>query len=242
MKLFSNLLIFFCFLIIFNDLNGQFGLRLKYNDQSLSNWDNNLGEYTQNNSKIFNTGYEVGLDYWFKLKKRRIEFMPEISYNTSRTTFINSTGIDHINLSGINFNFHSQIYALDMEGDCDCPTFSKQGASINKGLFFHFTPGLGYHTTSTKLSENSNIFGDEVKQIVFRAGLGIGLDIGLSDLLTITPILSYYFHSNMQWDNMPIPGRPQPGQINNQSDNLKQLQFTLRLGFRPDYGRRGRRR
>ncbi len=218
-------------------LNAQFGLRLKFNNQTFNNWDKSVSVLENADSRLFNYGYEAGLDYWFRLKKRRVEFMPEISYSISSSSFSTISGIDNIGLSTINFNFNTHIYALDMEGDCDCPTFSKQGASINKGLFFHFTPGLGYYNSKTQLSEGNTVAFDEAKGLVFRAGLGLGLDLGLSDLLTITPIVSYYFHSNMQWDNMPSSG-----EMISASDNPKQIQLTVRLGFRPDYGRKGRRR
>lgn len=224
--------------IIVGSLHAQFGLRTKYNNQTFDDWDNILTVGNNDAPTLFNHGFEAGLDYWFRLKKRRVEFMPEISYSRSSTSFDANTGLDKINLSIFNFNFHTQIYALDMEGDCNCPTFSKQGPSINKGLFFHFTPGLGYYNTQTTLTNDNVRPFDEAKGIVFRAGLGLGLDLGVSDLLTITPIISYYFHSNMQWDNMPASGEL----LVNGTDNPKLLQFTLRLGFRPDYGRNGRRR
>jgi hypothetical protein len=220
-------------------MNAQFGLRAKYNNQSYLKWDNNIFKSNSNENQIFNTGYEVGLDYWFRLKKRRVEFMPEITYSTSKTTLNGLHNIDQITLTGYHFNFHSQIYALDMEGDCNCPTFSKQGPSINKGLFFHFTPGVGYLTSNTTPTDNATLQSDEVKSIIFRAGIGIGLDIGINDLITITPIVSYYFHSGVPWENIPTAEATPV----NATANPKNLQFTLRVGFRPDYtkGRRRRR-
>lgn len=219
-------------------VNAQFGLRMKYNNQSFSKWDNTIFA-TNSNNQIFKTGYELGLDYWFRLKKRRVEFMPEIAYSTSKTSLNGLHNINDITLTGYHFNFNTQIYALDMEGDCDCPTFSKQGPSINKGLFFHFTPGLGYLTSSTMLAGSTTLESNEVNSIVLRAGIGIGLDIGINDLITITPIVSYYFHSAADWENIPT-AESSPV---NASANPRILQFTLRAGFRPDYtkGRRRRR-
>ena len=126
-----------------------------------------------------------------------------------------------------------------MEGDCNCPTFSKQGPSINKGLFFHFTPGLGYLTTHSNPSTGTELKSDEVMSLVLRAGIGIGLDTGINDLITITPIVSYYFHSGAAWDNMPTSANTAV----NDTANPKTTQFSIRAGFRPDYtkGRRRRR-
>ncbi|KXK36376.1 MAG: hypothetical protein J5I52_03560 [Saprospiraceae bacterium] len=217
---------------------GQFGIRIKYNNNSYDNWSKVFQNTTQDkNLQIYHSGYEAGLDYWFRLKDRRIEFLPEISYSYAQNDLSKYQGLINTAISTLNFNFHTQIYALDMEGDCDCPTFSKQGPSINKGLFFHFTPGIGYYKTSIKLDEPSFISGRNVDGLVFRAGLGIGLDVGFSDLLTVTPIVSYYFHSKQQWEGMPAD----EDILINESDNPGILQFTLRFGFRPDY-KYGRRR
>lgn len=239
MKVFYRFILLSIFASAINLVHAQFGVRIKYNNHSFSEWETAINNFQgSENKKLFNPGLEAGLDYWFRLKKRRVEFMPEISYSIASSNFSQNLGIEKTNLSVFSFNFNTQIYALDMEGDCDCPTFSKQGASINKGLFFHFTPGIGYYSTATTLTENITRTFDDAQGLVFRAGLGVGLDLGVSDLITITPIISYYFHSNMQWDNMPAPS----DLILNSKDSPKLLQFTLRFGFRPDYGRHGRRR
>ena len=217
--------------------SAQFGVRLKYNSSDFPNFNKHFNTEFGGNPKVFGSGVEAGVDYWFKLKKRRIEFMPELAFSYASTS-LNIQGLDKVSLTGYHFNFHTNIYALDLEDDCNCPTFSKQGASFNKGLFFHFTPGLGYYTTKSTFVDQQE-YSLEVKDIVFRAGVGIGLDLGVSDLLTLTPILSYYFHSKMNWNYPPGTGDLPPYNV---ADNQKLLQLTLRLGFRPDYtsGRRYR--
>lgn len=211
----------------------QFGIRLKYNSNSFKNWQNTLVQRFSIEEKLFSNGFEAGLDYWFRLKKRRIEFMPEVSYAQSATAFNNPT-IDRFNIKIFSFSFHSQIYALDLEGDCDCPTFSKQGPSLNKGLFFHFTPGIGYFNakgTPQAILSSLPLPNGTADGLIFKAGAGIGLDIGISDLFTVTPIISYYFHSTMNWEQLAVKENLPA----NSKNNLGLLQFTLRLGFRPDY-------
>jgi hypothetical protein len=227
----SSLLLTFC-VVIFSIINSsaQFGIRLKYNSNNYKNWESAINQRYNTKNTLLPSGYEIGLDYWFRLEKRRIEFMPELYFSQSATTYTGTEILDKINVTGVGFNFHTQIYALDFEGDCNCPTFSKSGTSIDKGLFFHFTPGLLYHTTSATFDPVASMTVDPFKKLIFRAGVGVGIDIGLSDLLTITPMLSYYFSTAMNWDTYL-----------QSSTNLSQLQFTLRLGFRPDYGRKRRR-
>lgn len=231
---FSVILISLLFLSI--DVSGQFGLRMKYNNNNFSDWEAAVNDRFNTDEKLYSPGYEVGLDYWFKLKKRRIEFMPEISYALASTKYNNAI-LTETKFTSYNFNFHTQIYALDLEADCDCPTFSKQGPSINKGLFFHFTPGVSYYNASTTFEQATDPALTDAKGIAFKAGIGLGMDIGVSNLLTITPIISYYFNMGMNWENLALTG----AQLTDVSTNPRQLQFTLRLGFRPDYGR-GRRR
>lgn len=228
-------------IIIFSSIQmyGQFGVRLKYDNNTYSNIEKVLNNEFKTDAKAFKPGFEVGVDYWFRLKKQRVEFMPELAYSYATTTINPNKGLDNVHMSGIHFNFHTQFYALDLEGDCNCPTFSKEGASINKGLFFHFTPGIGYYTAGAKTNGNAAIRYGESKKIIFRAGVGVGLDLGVTDMLTITPIISYYFHSKFAWDNMPSS---QTDIMLSAADNQKLLQFTVRLGFRPDYASGRRRR
>ncbi|MBK9736427.1 MAG: hypothetical protein IPO92_16310 [Saprospiraceae bacterium] len=220
-------LICILFFITIISVSAQYGVRLAYNNNTYSNWENAVNLRSNTNKKLLSPGYQIGVDYWFKLKKRRIEFMPEIFYSQSKTNYDGTGTLEAIKANAIGFNFHTQIYALDLEGDCDCPTFSKEGASINKGLFFHFTPGLMQHTTTATFAPTSSFAVNPIKHTVFRVGVGVGIDFGMSDFLTITPIVSYYFNSSMAWD-----------EYLQSKANLSQLQFTLRLGFRPDYGRK----
>ena len=213
---------------------------MKYNLNTFSGFDNYIGENTNgNNDKIFASSIGVGLDYWFRLKKYRIEFLPEVHMGLkSSTSFENRGTITDLSYFGLNFN--TQIYLFDLEGDCDCPTFSKQGPSLSKGIFFNVSPGLLYNTTeiATELvdpSINSN-------QLNFKIGLGVGYDIGISDLFTITPIFSYNIAPGLLFNDLQNIGNisPTPPII---ESSLNQLQFQIRFGFRPDYVKSyGRRR
>lgn len=222
-------------------MSGQIGVRLKVNKTNFAEWQTALENSFGVDKKLFSPGFEAGLDYWFRLKKKRIEFLPEVSYAMANTRY-DSPAFDKVRYSAINFNFHTQVYALDLEGDCDCPTFSKQGPSINKGLFFHFTPGLSYFTAKAPPLVERPEFVDKVSGISFRAGIGVGLDLGISDLITVTPMVSYYFSSAQKWDKLnTISGTAEVIYLDS-SVNPSQLQFTLRFGFRPDYTKGRRRR
>ncbi len=71
--------------------------------------------------------------------------------------------------------------------------------------------------------------------MTFRFGFGIGFDIGVSDLVTVTPFLKYNFRTRPDWDPAELIGE------NGIPDGNEWL-FTagLRAIFRPDYTRRYR--
>ena len=227
-------------LLIFpSNVSGQFGVRLKYDLNQYNNWSNALREGFSTTETLYPSSYGIGVNHWFRLKKKRVEFLPEIGYARSETQFENPS-IEKFTINTFSFNFHTQIYALDMGEDCDCPTFSKQGNTINKGLFFHITPGIAYIDakgfpnpilSSLPLPNGIN------RGLAASIGAGLGLDIGINDLLTITPIASYYFYSKMTWDNMV----QRTNEVITVDNNLRHTQFSLRFSFRLDYNKRQKR-
>lgn len=212
---------------------GQIGVRLKYNLNNYTNWDNALKESFSTNKELYASSYSVGVDHWFRLKKHRIEFLPEIAYSYSATNFDNNT-VDRFAMNTFSFNFNTQIYALDLEGDCDCPTFSKPGPSLNKGLFFLISPGLTYFDARSfpnPILSSLPLPNGKNRGFSFSVGTGLGIDIGISDLLTITPMASYYFYSKMPWQNMVWTSSG----MRDVETYLNQTQIAVRLGFRMDY-------
>jgi len=124
---------------------------------------------------VNSSGYELGLGYWFRLKSKRMEFTPEISYSSLK----GESGLGDI--TGFNFNANIFIYALDFHSDCNsCPTFSKEGGTVKKGFHWIITPTV-YHYTFINDESSTNV----------RLSLGAGLDLGITNLLTLTPYATY---------------------------------------------------
>ena len=113
----------------------QFGVSFGYQSSDAPDW-------TFPNSVFQETGgfespgemYSIGIDYWFRLKNRRIEFLPELNYSWSESDFLISGNT--IRTQFFSFFFNTNVYFLDLASDCDCPTFSKQNDFFKKGLFF----------------------------------------------------------------------------------------------------------
>ena len=232
MKLFPFLFSLIFLFICTSDLSGQFGVRTKYNLNTFSNWDNFLKQNVNSSAdKIFPSNIEIGVDYWFRLKNYRIEFMPEIAMGLKTQSTYPSVGAE-TGFSYFAFNMNTHIYAFDLEGDCDCPTFSKQGPSLNKGFFFNIAPGLIYNSKEISIETTGPSF--KSNQVNLRIGIGAGFDIGISDLFTITPIIMYNIARGINFDELSNINTGLPFD-DTYASGLNQIQFQLRFGFRPDY-------
>ena len=148
----------------------------------------------------FAPSYTYAIDYWFRLKNQRVEFYPQLSLlNSSREEYNN------MNMSGetvaqqfelYSLKLNTRIYPFDFKGDCNCPTWKKEGPTFNKGFYFMATIGGG------SLDQNSFESGG-VNNTVFSYGGGLGLDIGLSKFLTLSPFIVYERTTSTDWNLHP---------------------------------------
>ncbi len=181
-------------LLLASQCLAQIGLVAGYKTFNPAAW-NTQFEATLNETPYAMPGWQVGLDYWFRLKKRRIEFAPEVSVARFQGAFDQGT-LEHLQ-AGLHFN--TDIYVLDLAGDCNCPTFSKDGNFFSKGFFVELGPGVVF--VRNKIQDSNPISGmmngDE-----FAAGgsIGAGLDLGFSDLFTLTPIARFHYYPGLDWN------------------------------------------
>lgn len=113
--------------------------------------------------------------YWTRLKKYRVEFYPGVLIQSHQTKE------DGSNLN-LGLSLPIAFYPLDFVNDCDCPTFSKNSFWFQKGFFIRLTSSW-----STKIEGSTP---DTFDQLL-GTGASIGLDFGVSDLVTISPMLGY---------------------------------------------------
>lgn len=180
------------------------------------------------------SGWSAGLNYWFRLRNLRIEFIPEVSYGQTQQILPDNNTFD---AQWLAFTVHTQFYLLDLFSDCDCPTFSKQNDLFQRGFFLSLSPGLTYATFDT----GSQLIGPLDRSqtgLVPHLGAGIGMDIGLNDFITLTPYAGarylFSFDGPRQINYAADAARPlyhlQASDI-----NLWQLQAGLRFSLRFDY-------
>lgn len=181
-----NLLIVATLILSFQaSMFGQFGIKAGYHFNKAADWEliPSAGETTQ---PFIGDGSGLGIDYWFRLKNKRIEFLPEINFAYFNT--FETSSPDILN-QAVSFYFNTNIYFLDLANDCNCPTFSKQNDLVKKGLFVQLSPGFSTFFHQIKTEEVSASFNHSA----FNIGGAIGLDIGISNLITISPIAGFRY-------------------------------------------------
>ncbi len=199
-------------------VSGQIGFSGAYKTFTADSWDDYFrSEFAENPGSA--TGYAAAVNYWFRLKNRRIEFLPELSYER----FENMAGTSNFEHRILGFYFNTNIYPFDFESDCDCPTWSKTGNFFTKGFFIQVSPGIWqlhnrYETDQQYEDEN----------LTWAIGGGAGLDLGISDFLTVTPMVKMYYSPDNTWNNLPGFSSEAVAV----SSNIRQLYAGLKIGFR----------
>lgn len=207
------------FVMLSQNVQAQVGFNAAYQHNQIDGWQVPPEPYTS----IAADGYKFGIDYWFRLKNQRIEFTPEINF-----AFYNSapnSGTDY-RVEFYGFHFNTNIYLLDLLNDCNCPTFSKQNDFFQKGFFIRIAPGIN---ALRFVDQAETLTGDNASELNYTPsiGLGAGLDIGLSDLVTITPIFLANYMPNAEWTG----SNSAEGVLEPVTD-IWQFNAGLRLGLR----------
>src|SRR5690606_16845737 len=190
------------------------------------------GEYADRANGIYGV-------YWFRLKNKRIEFLPEIGYAGSNNKNV-GTGPPN-QMRTVYFQFNTDLYFLDFGSDCNCPTFSKQNDVIKRGLFFELSPGVELRKLDIDYLEANELATRTFSQTVPKLYAGFGLDIGVSDLITITPLAGMSWTMRSAWDGVEEFLGVTSSLPEGRKDHDLIFNGGVRVLLRPDYVK-GRRR
>ncbi|HLF64378.1 MAG TPA: hypothetical protein VI603_11525 [Saprospiraceae bacterium] len=213
----------------------QFGLGGRYSAIQDGYWQ----------EEVFNGNYDDQLAsvyamYWFRLKNKRIEFLPEVGYYHSFSTASIQAG-PFDSQSAFYVQFNADVYFFDLGSDCNCPTFSKQGGYLKRGLFAEISPGIEFRKLSVEdLDDNLETVTRDFNKTVPKVYAGLGFDFGISDLLTITPTAGITYLMNAYWDGFDVYFNTGGSSNVLGSDREWRSNIGLRLLFRPDYIRKRR--
>ena len=224
MNFFKTPILFLLFFIPFTS-NAQIGISAGGTLNRAEGWvitdlNNNLKNNLPGNSLFLSLTYE------FSIQKYRIAIVPEVGGALFKNeiadlgTFTNKT---------YRFQLNTHIYFLDFRGDCDCPTFSKKGSPLKKGLFLNVAPGISYfaNTVNPLTSPTTDYF------IKPNIGAGLGYDIGLTKNITLTTFTNAYFFPKLTWPGL-INLLAVPSTGNKTADgetNLTQIQAGIGLRY-----------
>ena len=218
------------------NLDAQVGVTGGYFFQQIPEWEQAvLGN--RSNEDLLADGYAAEVDYQlFPFENLRIELYPALNYSRSNSENINQLNFNqNFNLQQFGFDIKTNVYPLSLKADCDCPTFSRQAGLLEKGFFIQIAPGISYFQAEMMQESDTGLFELEGDNFSFKLGLGMGLDIGLSDFLTITPVVKYNRYFNAQWEGLQA-GIAQLNLSNeltgSDTSPINQLYAGLRFGFR----------
>ena len=170
----------------------------------------------------------LSLNYEFSIQNYRIAFVPEIGGALFENEIID---LGTFKNKTLRFQLNTHIYFLDFKGDCDCPTFSKKGNPLKKGLFLNISPGVSYFANTLE-TLTSNSTDNLIKPNI---GAGLGYDIGVNKNITLTTFANAYFFSGLTWPGLSnLLAIPSTGnKTANGVTNLSQVQagITLRYHF-----------
>lgn len=187
-------------------LQAQIGITAGYTQASVPAWDQQVQQIYGADNQVFRDGTRIGINYWLPLKNIRIEFLPSIEFAAFGSSHPGGVAVEvgdreyRANLIGVFLN--TRIYPFNMQGDCTCPTFSKGGDLLEKGLFIMLSPGVErFKTDYTIIQEDGN---QRMENKEWRPSIGgsVGLDIGLSELITLTPILGVKYSTAIDGDHL----------------------------------------
>lgn len=209
-------------------LSAQFGVSGYINlHQGADDWDNSI---PVSNDHVKADGYGLSINYWFRLKDYRVEFLPEIAYfsGSHEGVLPDDTGTD-LSWQQIAVFANTNFYLFDLEGDCNCPTFGKDGGFFEKGFFVQLSLGASYWSYNSTIGDLDH----EGEQIHFLLGFGGGLDVGISEYITLTPFVRYVLGFGVPWSVTDI----NVGETE-YSSNTRDLLLGLNLIYRLDYKKR----
>ena len=209
------------FLLFGLPANGQVGLSGGYLNFKASDWLDAAGERT-NKSIASLAGWQVGADYWFRLQQKRVEFTVEANDSSYSESGLPSGNQLEIAAYGLQLN--TALYPLDFGSDCNCPTWSKSGDVFAKGFFIQLIAGGVYQDKKLVSAD----FSSEQQDLALKLGAGIGLDIGISDFFTVTPLVRYEYFPKLTWEGLATDT------VGKDETTGNQIFAGIRLGFRFD--------
>jgi len=237
----KHFLSFVIVLFFIGQSQAQFSLAFKYETNKAPEWNDAINaQSSEENLNILSPSMSLHVGYWLKpIETFRWNVIAELGGSMSN----HEIDIENeLSWTRVDLTINNHIYFLDLEGDCDCPTFKKQGPALSKGFFINLAPGFAYNKFKYDYSgpffpvdPDPQIETLESSSANFKISIGAGLDIGINELITITPFANYTKRLSTEWSPWAYQGISSE---NGLSSSVNQTEFGLRTIWRFDYVRK----
>ncbi len=211
-----------CLLLIGANISySQFGINIRYLSNDFNEWSDITTEFS--GGPIWENNVELAVDYWFRPEEIRTEYYVEGTLGLAST----SQGSRQYDLTTFGLGIRSHVYIFDFRGDCDCPTFTKEGGLFKKGFFLQYGVGTAFWLKNADPDPDHN-------NLAIDLHAGAGFDIGVSDLLTVSPYVSYHYIPNVHYDGFIQSHDITDMEADNRT-SVTRFRVGVRIGFRPDF-------
>ncbi len=228
--IFKNFILAFCLLGMSMHSYAQFGVSARYSTNSYGFW----SELTEgiNGTSLWDNNMEFAIDYKFRRPgEKRVELFLEGKFLSNSTSMISPGGNDRIfNMKGFGLGLNTNVYFLDLNGDCDCPTFGKEGGLVKKGLYLQFNTAVSFWDKEAEFFSNTND-----SSLLLDVGVGLGLDIGISNLLTISPLATISYYPLATWERFALEQGILDQANPNSKTTISMFKIGVRIGLHPDF-------
>ncbi len=140
-------------------------------------------------------GSYATLSYWFRLRSVRVEFAPGLRLAQQQFGLDPEADLS-LDILQAAVEWPVQVYPFDLNSDCDCPTFSKQGSAWQKGLFVAVVPSLAWQ----RYAPPQEMPLPKGTQLVVALALRAGLDVGITNAWTLTLQASAFATQPWVWE------------------------------------------
>lgn len=185
------IIIFSLFILI--EANAQIDLTVQYEKNAYTSWEEIIQVKYGLDNKLLDHGIYAAAGYRIYPFSFRLGFIPELGYSYATGQSGNLTVTDKYNITQAVVKLGIQLFPFDLNGDCNCPSFGRQNDFFQKAFYIKVIPGASYQWLNLEGELNANNY-------VFSVGAATGLNIALSELLTIAPEINYQRIFNAKWE------------------------------------------
>jgi opacity protein-like surface antigen len=204
-------------------LNAQLDINIQLERPGYSDWQQVINNAYQIDKPFLSNAYYLGVGYRYFPSDTRIGLVPEIGYSFAFDSRENALLSGTYNIHKISLIAPVQFFPMDLYGDCNCPTFTRQNRFFQTAFYLKVIPGIALQL------QNYDIEGKvSFQNLIYSVGVGAGMNFAMSDLLTLTPEVSYNYIWNEKWEGFAaIHDEPQK----DDKTTADRITAGLRLSF-----------